>query len=84
MYTWQRCIPVLLEDVDAQAQYTTGQVNGSLQRDGRPSYAVQLQQLGSNNHSTPQVICLPQKPPAIDYIYNEDQIAILYSKNSLY
>ena len=53
MYTWQRRIPVLLENVDAQAQYTTGQPNASLQSDGRPSYAAQLQQLGSNNHSTP-------------------------------
>ena len=53
MHIWQRRSPVLLEDVYAQAQDTTGQANASLQCDGHPSYTVQLQQLGSNNHSTP-------------------------------
>jgi len=67
MHTLQRHIPVLLED--AKAKSTSGQGNASLQYNGRPSYAVQLQQLGSNNvvnYYTPQARCLPQKPPAID------------------
>ena len=40
MYAGQRHIPVLLEDEDARAQFTTGQSNVGIQCDGCPSYAA--------------------------------------------
>ena len=40
MYPGQRHIPVLLEDEDARAQFTTGQSNVGIQCDGCPSYAA--------------------------------------------